>query len=444
MASTLGDLPEAAAFAAASGIPGALFDLFFSAAITGTFIPAYSSAREESEKSARDFFRAFLGISLISSALLALTGAALAPAIISLSAPRLGSETARLAAELLRIIFPSAVFTAVTYTLAGLLQARGSFVLPASVSIASNAFIVLYLLLSRSSFSVHMLAAVYLISWLIQAVTLSVPLLFRRLLPLPTADIRNKHLKKAFSLAPKITAGAFLAPASVLAAAFFCSFASEKAFVIYGYAVGIYTVAAGISVFGVGSTCFPALSESFARGEHEIFAGRLRSALFSATLISIPVFCAVAILAPEGVSLFYERGSFAAGASEACAAALRALSPAIPAYAISEVLYRAFLAAKKPKLTALAALFSLAALVASNVISLVFDGGLTGVCISFTVAECVRALFLFASAKKISLFFASSRRRFSPLAVRSASPQWRFTGKFRRFFRFLRHLFQIF
>ena len=38
LARTLGDLPEAAAFAAASGIPGAIFDILFSAAITGAFI----------------------------------------------------------------------------------------------------------------------------------------------------------------------------------------------------------------------------------------------------------------------------------------------------------------------------------------------------------------------------------------------------------------------
>jgi putative peptidoglycan lipid II flippase len=137
LARTLGDLPEAAAFAAASGIPGAIFDILFSAAITGAFIPAYSAAREEGEESARAFSRAFLGAALAAALLFSLAGVAFAPAIIRVFAANMSEETAALAVRLLRIMFPSAVFTAWAYTLAGLLQAHESFVLPAAVSALS-------------------------------------------------------------------------------------------------------------------------------------------------------------------------------------------------------------------------------------------------------------------------------------------------------------------
>ena len=48
----LGDSTEAVAFAAASKIPGAIFDFLFSAAILGCFIPMYNYVKEKSEKDA--------------------------------------------------------------------------------------------------------------------------------------------------------------------------------------------------------------------------------------------------------------------------------------------------------------------------------------------------------------------------------------------------------
>lgn len=409
LARTLGDLPEAAAFAAASKIPSAFFDLFFSAALTGAFIPAYSAARAESEGSARGFSRAFMGAVLTGASVFSLVGVIFSPLLIRLCAPNMGGETAALAAALLRIMFPAAVFTAGAYTLTGLLQARGSFILPAAVSLISNAFTAGYIFFSRGSFSVYALAAVYVFSWVLQMLTLALPLIRRGEFPRPKIDFRSKHLKKALASAPKITAGAWFSPASVLAAAFFCSFVSEKAFVIYDYAGGIYTVAAGVAIYGVGNFCFPALAAAFAEGEQKLFSEKLVSSLFSALAVAVPVFCAVLALAPEGVTLLYARGNFTAEAASACALALRTLSPSIPAYAASEVLSRAFYAAEKPKVTALAALFALAALVLANALSLSLGGGLFGVCASFAIAQWAHALFLLLSARKFFAHFSSGR-----------------------------------
>ena len=64
MAWTLGDSLEAVAFAAASKIPGAFFDLLFSAAILGAFIPFYNKARAASEKAAAEYASSFFGAAL--------------------------------------------------------------------------------------------------------------------------------------------------------------------------------------------------------------------------------------------------------------------------------------------------------------------------------------------------------------------------------------------
>ena len=269
LAWTLGDSAEAVAFAAASKIPGALFDLLFSAAILACFIPAYNRAKAENEGNARAFSSAFLGTALLAAAALALLGVIFAPQIISVSSPKISKDTAALAARLLRIMFPMTVFAAGAYTLTGILQSAGSFLLPASVSALSNAFMVAYLILASKNFSVYALAAAYVFSWFLQFLTLAVPLAVKKQMPRPKPNFSNKDLRACLAGVPKIMAGTLLSPALLLAAAFFASFVSDTAFVVYDYASGIYTIISGVAVYGVGNFVFPKLSRLFACGERK-------------------------------------------------------------------------------------------------------------------------------------------------------------------------------
>ncbi|MBQ8448032.1 MAG: hypothetical protein IJX27_03760 [Clostridia bacterium] len=400
LAWTLGDLPEAAAFAAASKIPGAVFDLLFSAAIAGTFIPLYGEARQKGVQCARSFARAFFGACLAAASALALAGALFAPQVMAITAPSLGAETARLSARLLRIMFPSTVFAAGVYTLSGLMQSHGGFILPAAVSAFSNLFIIAYLLFSGARFSVYGLSLAYVFSWGLQFFSLALPLILKGRFPLPQLGFRTPLLRKAVLRAPRVMACSWLAPASALAAAFFCSFVSDAALVLYDYASGIYTIAAGVAVYGVGNYVFPALAALYAEGNLPLFAKEVQKAVFSALTVAFPVFCAVAVLAGDAVSLLYAHGNFSADAAHACARALLALSPAIPAFAVSEILYRAFCAAGKTKAPVSASLTALAVLFPSGALFLAAHGGLTGICAALAASQWAHALFLIFAAKK--------------------------------------------
>ena len=422
LAWTLGDLPEAVAFAAASKIPGALFDLFFSAAISGTFIPLYGEARCKNEKSAFEFARAFFGACLLAAVFLSLSGAVFAPKIVALSAPKLVGESSALCARLLRIMFPATVFAAAVYTFSGIMQSHGSFILPAAVSAASNLFIIFYLMLAGARFSVYALAAAYVFSWALQFFVLAVPLAAKKRFPLPQIKPKNELLRKAFARAPRIMAASWLAPASALFAAFFCSFVSGSAIVLYDYASGIYTIISGIAVYGVGNYVFPALSKIHAQGNASLFARETERAVFCAIALMLPVFCAATVLAGEGVALLYAHGNFSMDAAKGCAEALRVLSAAMPAFAVSEILYRAFCAAGKTKTLARASLAAICTSLASNALSLLCGGGLFGVCASFAAAQWVYALLLLFSAKKLfrGVYTAKDLKKYVRLALGGA------------------------
>ena len=416
LAWTLGTSAEAAAFAAASRIPGALFDLLFSAAIAACFIPEYSRAKAESKREAACFSAAFFGDVLLFSAVLACVGALFAPQIISVSAPKLSGETAALAARLLAIMFPLTVFAAGAYTLTGILQSAGAFLLPASVSALSNAFMVIYLLLAGERFSVYALSAAYVFSWLLQFLTLAVPLVLKKHMPRPKIDFSGKRLRACLANAPKIMAGAMLSPALLLAASFFASFVSESAFVVYDYAYGIYSIVSGIAVYGVGNFVFPRLSHLFALGERAAAGRELARALSFAAAISLPLCAAVLSLSLDGVSLLYGHGNFGTELVLSCAAALKILSAAMPACAAAEILSRTFYACGKTAVPACAAVPALAVCVLANTASLFFGGGLFGICASFTAAVWAHALTLiFCAAKKFPEAFRTEEAKKLPL-----------------------------
>ncbi|MBQ9745772.1 MAG: hypothetical protein IJW21_03000, partial [Clostridia bacterium] len=330
LAWTLGDSLEAVAFAAASKIPGAVFDLLFSAAILGCFIPEYNRTKTQSDKAAHAYASAFFGAALSAAAVLAALGSLLAPQIIAVTAPRISAEAAALSARLLRLMFPMMVFTAGAYTLTGLLQSHGNFILPASISALSNIFIIGYLLVSGEGFSVYALALVYVLSWGLQFITLALPLLAKKRMPCPKLEFKNPGLRASAASAPHIMAGSWLAPASVLTAAFFSSFVSDTTFVMYDYASGIYTIISGIAVYGVGNYVFPELSKIYAGGDSAGFAREIWRAVFFILLIILPVFAATAALSEEGITLLYVRGSFTADMARECARALSILAAAMP------------------------------------------------------------------------------------------------------------------
>lgn len=85
-ASRLGDSVFAVAFAAASKIPLSVFDMLFSAAILGCFIPFYNGAKLRGECEAKRFSSSFFTFVLIASLAVSALGAVFSKQLIFLCA----------------------------------------------------------------------------------------------------------------------------------------------------------------------------------------------------------------------------------------------------------------------------------------------------------------------------------------------------------------------
>ncbi len=345
---------EGIAFSAASKIPFAIFDMLFSTAILGSFLPIYRGHLLSDEKRAKTFSSVFLTFTGMITGITALFGIIFADFIVSLAAPNLDAETLSLAASLLRIMFPAVIFAGMAYTLIGILQSHEKFLLPAMVSAVSNAVILAYLAVCSSFESkmtaVYGLAIAYLVSWFVQFLTLAIPLIKNRKMPYFSAKFKDNDLILAEKRAIPVMFGAWLIPMTTLTANAFSSYidaetigdniAQGAAIVIFENAFSVFSIAGGLMTYGICNYLFPKLSAKFQGGDKEGFGTSARMGLSVSLAVTIPIAIAVFILSDEIIRFLYLRGNFTEALANAAAVSLKMLSLALPAYSVLEFLSR--------------------------------------------------------------------------------------------------------
>ena len=412
MASAYGTGWQANAFSAASRIPLSFFDLLFSAAILGCFIPVYNSFADREDKAAAErdadtFACIFLNFVLLLTGLLAVLGMIFARPILSVIASGLDARTTELAVTLLRILFPMILFTGAAYTLVGILQSKEQFFLPSMISAISNAGVILYFLFLNDRLGeggIYGLAAAYLIAWALQFFTLLVPLIRMRFPYRAVLDLHNPALKKALKMTPPIMLGSWLAPIGMLTGTHFAAqLAVPGAITVFEYAININNILTGILTYGICNFTFPRLSRQNVTGEREAFASTARAGILSALAIVLPVMAAVLVLSREGTALLYFRGEFTAEDTQRTAQTLLYLAIGMPAFCLTEILSRIMYARMSTKIPMTASLAGAAVNVVTTALLVRFFAeplGVGCVAVGNTLGLWVCALVLFFALQR--------------------------------------------
>jgi len=354
------DSMEANAFTVASHIPLTCFDLLLSAAILGCFIPVYAGlfggSKEMASGDGDEFAAVFLNTIILITSLLSLIGIIFAGPLVSLMAPGLDESTEALAVKLLRILFPMIIFTGSAYTLVGVMQTRGRYMLPAMISAISNGCIIIYMLAIAPNIGdggIWGLAVTYLIAWFIQFMTLAVPLHISGFRFRPKLDFKNPALNKALKQLPPIMAGSWLMPVTIYSGIFFISLITDKV-AIFEYANSIYVLVTGILTYSLCNYIFPKLSKLSGAGDGDSYVTASVQSLKIALGVIIPFTAAVIVLHGEGTSIVYLRGNFSPESAELTALAVCTMAVGMPFFAVNEMLSRAFYARQRtiPPMTA--------------------------------------------------------------------------------------------
>lgn len=337
------------AYMTATKLPTMLFDLVIGGVITASFIPVFTTVdgREGKEK-AFGFANKFIGLILSITVLIAILGIMFSDTLIGLLAPEFNFETASLASELSKIMFPMIIFTGLAFSFVGILQSHGEFNIPAVMSLVSNLAVILYFPLFGKKYGVHGLSVSMLVAWSLQVI-IQIPALkktgykFR-----PSLKLLDPDIKMTLLLAGPLLISTWVQPLYSIVNTRIASGISGGVTMLE-YANRLYTVMVGVFSFVVTNLVFPKLSKSNSQNDKEEATKLLVTSLKAIMIVILPLMAGFIILSRPVIGVIYEHGAFNADDAKRTAMALSCYSVGMIGFSINEILSKSFFSEKNSK-----------------------------------------------------------------------------------------------
>ncbi len=351
-AALYGASDAAIAYQTASRIPLLFFDIALGSAISSSFIPVFNEylGRGEKEK-ATEFSNSFLNIIFLITTAICAIGIVFRGPIVSLLGSGLSDNVKMLSSQLVAIMFPSMIFTALAYSLTGVLQSYGEFNTPAAISLVSNGIMVFYLLVAKNSLGIYGVSVAMLVAWVFQLIVLIPSLIKKKYSYRPKINLKNEGLKKALLLAIPILISSWVQPINTMVNMFLASFLNGgQAVSALDYANKLYIIFVGVITYAVSNLIFPSISRLAAeKNKKDELTRVLKTAIGSVLFILVPIMLVFVLKRTEIIRLVYERGAFGKEQTELTATALLWYSFGMLGYGLQEILNKAFYAEQNGK-----------------------------------------------------------------------------------------------
>lgn len=387
----------AIAYQTASRIPLLFFDIALGSAISSSFIPVFNEylGRGEKEK-ATEFSNSFLNIIFLITSIICSVGVIFRGPIVGLLGSGLAPEVKMLSSQLVAIMFPSMIFTALAYSLTGVLQSYGEFNAPAAISLVSNGIMVVYLLIAKDTLGIHGVSVAMLIAWAFQLIVLIPSLVKKKYSYHPKINFKNEGLIKALKLAIPILISSWVQPINTMVNMFLASFLNGgQAVSALEYANKLYIIFVGVITYAVSNLIFPSISRLAAEKDKKQFADVLKTAVSSVLFILVPIMIIFLIKRVEIIKLVYERGAFGAEQTKLTSTALFWYSFGMLGYGLQEMLNKAFYAEQNGKTPMRVSVVGILLNIAlSFVFVRVLNTGIAGLPLAASIASTFMALVL--------------------------------------------------
>ncbi len=407
-ASLYGTSGEAAAFLTASRIPLLFFDITLGAAVSSSFIPVFNEyiEKKQDEKAMR-YANTFINLIVLLTGFFCIIGIVFSKPLTSFIGSGLGDSEKTLAAQLVVILFPTMIFTALAYSITGILQSFGEFNVPASISLVSNGLMVIYLLVVRDKMGIQGIALCMLIAWAFQ-VLIQLPALHKKKFRYRlTLDLKNDGIKKTIALALPILISSWVQPINSTVNIYLASFLNEgQAIAALDYANKLYIIFVGVLTYAVSNLIFPSISRLAASNNKEELSKVISKSLKVVFTIILPVMILFLLLRVPIIRFVYERGEFNAESTTLTSSALLFYSLGMVGFALTEILNKAFYSLKDGKTPMTIAMLGI---LLNVFLSFLFvrglKTGLWGVALAASIAANIIAVTLFIRLnKKVPLF----------------------------------------
>lgn len=377
----------------ATQIPLLFFDMTLGVAILSTFVPVFNKYLErETKERAMEFANNFMTVVVSFATISAIIGMIFAEQIVHIMVP--GYDTAKVAetAKLLRILFPSIVFTAAAYTAVGILQSFGEFNIPAIISVVSNLIMILYLMFAGNSFGLSGVIISMLVAWAAQLAVQIPHLIKYGYRYRPRLNLRDEGIRDAVKLAVPVLISSWVQPLCTVINMAFSSSMGDGAVTALNLANKIYIIMVGVFAYAITNFIFPKLSRLSAGENNSGFAETTRASLGWAVFIIAYISAMFVALSEAVIKVVFEYGAFTADDTKVTAMALFWYSFGMVGYAVCETLNKSFYAIRDGKTPMFTSIFGIAVNLAAAFICVnLIKMGISGLALASAVSSLAMA-----------------------------------------------------
>lgn len=346
-AAVFGASPAMDAFVVAFRIPNFMRRLSAEGSFSMAFVPVLA---EYKEKHGQAEVKALVDrvAGTLTAFLLVLTAAAViaAPWIMPIFAPGFGADTeqGRLAAEMLRITFPYALFISLASLAGGILNSYQRFAIPALSPVLLN----LSMIAAALCVAPLMREPVIALAWGVFAagilqLVFQLPALAKLgLLPRPRLGFKHPGVRKIMRLMVPTLFGSSVAQVNLLLNTIMASFLIGGSVTWLYYTDRLLEFPLGMFGVAIGTVILPHLSGRHAATDPQGFSKALDWGFRLCLLIGVPACLGLILCAEALIATLFQHGNFTAHDTQMSRLSLMAQSIAVPAFLLVKVLAPAF------------------------------------------------------------------------------------------------------
>ena len=309
------------AFNVAFRIPNVLRDLFAESALSAAFVSTFvRSLHGDDRRRTWAFASNMLNTIVLVTGALSVLGIVFTPWIVKVIALGFADQPDKLylTMTLTRIMFPFLLFVAVAAWAMGILNAGGSFFVPAVAPAAFNVFSALVPLAAYGFLKTRGIDPILGMAWgvTIGAVAqylIQVPSLRRQGFRwTPVIDLRSPELRQVFRRWLPMILGFATWQINFMINTFLLTFLPQGSVTWVNYAYRIQHLPAGLFGAAIGSVAIAEFSHQMARADVSQLKGRFRHSMGLVSVLTLPAAILLIALAVPVTRLIYQHGRFTA------------------------------------------------------------------------------------------------------------------------------------
>ncbi len=346
-AAVFGASPAMDAFVVAFRIPNFMRRLSAEGSFSMAFVPVLAEYKERGDHAAvKELVDRVAGT--LTAFLLVLTAGAVlaAPWIMPIFAPGFGADTeqGRLAAEMLRITFPYALFISLASLAGGILNSYQRFAIPALSPVLLN----LAMIAAALCVAPYMREPVLALAWGVFAagvlqLVFQLPSLAKiGLLPRPRWGVAHAGVRKIMKLMVPTLFGSSVAQVNLLLNTIMASFLIGSSVTWLYYTDRLLEFPLGMFGVAIGTVILPHLSSRHAATDPHGFSKALDWGFRLCLLIGVPACLGLILCAQPLMAALFQHGNFTAEDTRMSGLSLMAQATAVPAFLLVKVLAPAF------------------------------------------------------------------------------------------------------